>query len=121
MSYSSGMLNKRIRIARRSDEQHTQFGEDGKPNYEWLGWFWANETWNKGARVLQQGAIEDYDTVMFRLRFNPNIDRWCIIWCEDTFYQITSFHADRQANTIQLIAVEMANSEGIRIIEPSES
>ena len=31
------MLNKRIRIARRSKQQRTQFGEDGQPNYEWLG------------------------------------------------------------------------------------
>lgn len=119
MSYSTGMLNKRIRIARRSKQSSDKFG--GKPNYEWLGWFNAGETWSKGVKSLQEGALEAYDTVMFRLRYHDCIDRWCIIWCEGTYYQILSFHSDYHENTIQITAQELASPDSLNIIEPSES
>ena len=121
MAYSSGMLNKRIHIARRSDEQHTEFGEDGQSKYEWLGWFWAAENWNKGVKSLQQGAIEAYDTVMFRLRWCPCIDRWCLIWYNGTWYNIVNLNGDEQGNQIQILAQEIPNPESITIVEPSQS
>ena len=118
MAYTSGMLNKRIRIARRSKQSSDKFG--GKPNYEWLGWFWAAENWNKGVKSLQQGAIEAYDTVMFRLRWHACIDRWCLIWYNGTWYQILSFNADEHDNQIQITAQEIPN-QNVTVITPSES
>ena len=120
MSYSTGMLNKRIRIARRTEEQGSTFGKSGQPKYQLLGDFWANETFSKGVKALHEGALDAYDTVMFRLRWHGCIDRWCLIWYEGKFYQIQSFNADRQQNQIQITAVEMPN-QNVTIIEPSES
>ena len=119
MAYSTGMLNKRIRIAKRVENQDRQFGEDGQPKYEWLGWFWASEKWNKGAKSLQNGALEAYDVVMFRLRYHECIDRWCVIQYEGRWYQIQSFNENKQDNQIQITATEMANAP--TIIQPSES
>ena len=121
MAYSTGMLNKRIRIARRSEQQHTQFGEDGQSLYEWIDWFWAGETWNKGAKSLQNGAIEAYDVVMFRMRWCPCVDRWCLIWYNGKWYKILNLQEDEQANQIQILAQEVPNTESIQIVEPSES
>ena len=120
MAYSTGMLNKRIRIAKRVENQDRQFGEDGQPKYEWLGWFWASEKWNKGAKSLQNGALEAYDVVMFRLRYAPSIDRWCVIWFNGKFYKINNVNEDPQENQIQIIAEEII-SPNITIVEPIES
>ena len=113
MAYSTGMLNTRIRIAQRSEEQGSTFGKSGQPKYEWLGWFWASEKWNKGAKSLQNGALEAYDVVMFRLRYAPSIDRWCVIQYDGRWYQIQSFNASKQDNQIQITATEMANNPTI--------
>ena len=107
------MLNKRIRIAKRAEEQGSSFGKSGQPQYSWLGWFWAAESFSKGVKALHEGALDAYDTVMFRLRYTPCIDRWCLIWYDGKFYQIQSFNADKQANQIQITATEMANNPTI--------
>ena len=120
MSYSTGMLNKRIRIARRTEEQGSTFGKSGQPKYEWLDWFWAAESFSKGVKALQEGALDAYDTVMFRLRFHACIDRWCLIRYNGTWYQIMSFNPDEHENTIQITAQEMPN-QNVTILTPSES
>lgn len=124
--YSSGMLNKRIRIAKRAEEQDKQqdkssnFGKSGQPQYSWLGWFWANESFSKGVKALKEGALDAYDTVMFRLRYTPCIDRWCLIWYNGRFYQIQSLNEDAQANQIQITAVEMPN-QNVTLVEPNQA
>ena len=109
MSYSTGMLNKRIQIYRRASEQPSTFGKSGQPKYELVGTFWAAESFSKGAKALKEGALDAYDTVMFRLRYTDCIDRWSIIKYNGSFYQIQSFNADQQQNQIQITAVEMVN------------
>ena len=120
MAYSSGMLNKRIRIAKRAEEQGSSFGKSGQPQYSWLGWFWAAESFSKGVKALQEGALDAYDTVMFRMRYTPCIDRWCLIWYNGRFYQIQSLNEDAQANQIQITAVEMPN-QAVNIVEPNKN
>lgn len=119
------MLNKRIRIAKRAEEQDTQgkssnFGKSGQPQYSWLGWFWAAESFSKGVKALHEGALDAYDTVMFRLRYTPCIDRWCLIRYNGTWYQILSFNADEHDNQIQITAQEMPN-QNVTVITQSES
>ena len=111
MAYTSGMLNKRITIARRKQDTTDSFGKAGQPKYEILGCFWAAEDFNKGVKSLREGAFDAYDTVMFRMRYNAAIDRWCLIKYQDKWYQIQSFNADRQQNQIQITAMEMANQQ----------
>ena len=120
MAYSSGMLNKRIRIAKRAEEQGRSFGKSGQPQYTWLGWFWAAESFSKGVKALQEGALDAYDTVMFRLRYTPCIDRWCLIWYNGRFYQIQSLNEDAQQNQIQITAIEMPNQQAVTIVEPNK-
>ena len=54
MSYSTGMLNKRIQIYQRAEEQGSTFGKSGQPKYQLLGPFWANETFSKGVKALHE-------------------------------------------------------------------
>ena len=62
---------------------------------------------------MREGAVDAYDIVMFRMDWYPGIDRWCIIRYDGTWYQITSFNANKQAKTIQMTATEMANQQVI--------
>ena len=121
MAYSTGMLNKRIQIYKRAEEsQKDRFGKSGQPKYQLLGPFWANETFSKGVKALHEGALDAYDTVMFRLRYHACIDRWCLIRYNGTWYQILSFNADEHDNQIQITAQEMPN-QNVTVITPSES
>ena len=104
------MLGKRVTVARRSTETTgDNFGKQGQPKYEILGTFWMGETFNKGAKAMHEGALDAYDTVMFRCRYNANIDRWCLLKYNRKWYQITSFNEDYMDNQIQMTAVELAN------------
>jgi hypothetical protein len=75
------------------------------------------ETFNKGTKSLREGALDAYDTVMFRCRFNKDIDRWCLLKYNGKWYQITSLQEDYQTNQIQILATELAN-QNVNIVEP---
>ena len=120
MAYSTGMMNKRVTVAKRAENTQESFGKSGQPKYEILGTFWMGETFNKGVKSLREGALDAYDTVMFRLRYTPCIDRWCLIRYNGTWYQILSFNADEHDNQIQITAQEMPN-QNVTVITPSES
>lgn len=120
MAYTSGMLSKRIEIAKRKDDESGSFGKSGQPKYEILGWFWAAEDFNRGTKSLREGAFDAYDTVMFRMRYHACIDRWCLIRYLGKWYQIQSFNSDPHDNQIQITAMEMAN-QNVNIITPSQS
>ena len=111
MAYSSGILNYRAIIAKRSEDVENTFGKSGQPRYEILGEFHVNKTFSKGVKALHEGALDAYNTVMFRMRYHACIDRWCLIQCEGVWYQIQSLNADRQENQIQITAIEMANQD----------
>ena len=118
MAYSSGMLNKRITIAQRVAQQMGDFGmASAGLEYQILGTFWAAEDFNRGTKALREGAVDAYDTVMFRMRYNAQIDRWCLIKYNDVWYQIDSFNASYQDNTIQITAREMSNQD-VTIVNP---
>ena len=114
------MLNKRITIARRADDTGNGFGKSGQPKYEILGSYWAAETFSRGVKARHEGALDAYNTVMFRLRFHACIDRWCLIRYNGTWYQILSFNADEHDNQIQITAQEMPN-QNVTVITQSES
>lgn len=120
MAYSTGMLNRRVTIARRAENTTETFGKSGQPKYEILGEFWAAEDFNRGTKSLREGAFDAYDTVMFRMRFNKDIDRWCLIQYHGKWYQIQSFNEDYQDNQIQITAIELANQQ-VNIIYSSSS
>ena len=118
MSYSTGMMNKRVTVAKRYQDTQETFGKSGQPKYELLGTFWMAETFTKGVKAMHEGALDAYDTVMFRCRYNKDIDRWCLLKFHGKWYQITSFNEDYQENQIQMTAVELANQQ-VNIVEPT--
>ena len=111
-------MNKRVTIAQRySDSSPTFGGSNSVTKYTILGTFWAAEDYSKGTKSLREGAYDAYDYVMFRMRYNAQIDRWCLIKFREKWYQIQSLNEDYQTNQIQITAVEMANQQ-VNIVEP---
>jgi SPP1 family predicted phage head-tail adaptor len=127
MAYSTGMMNKRVKIAKRVDSEGGSFGRSsGGQKYEWVNkegdhGFWASEKFNKGVKSMREGAVDAYDTVMFRMRYNAEIDRWCLVQYHGRWYQIQSFNEDYQTNEIQITATEMANQNVTIVINNSNS
>ena len=105
------MLNNRSVIAKRADDQAQTFGKQGQPRYAIVGEFWAAADFSRGTKALREGAMDAYDTLMFRLRYTDQIDRWCLIQLDGKWYSIQSFHPDKQANQIQITAQEMPNQQ----------
>lgn len=117
--YSTGMLKKRIEIAKRVESTNGQFGKSSAgQKYQSMGKFWASETWNKGVKSLREGAVDAYDTVMFRMRWAKDVDRWCLIKYQGRWYQIQSLNEDYQRNEIQITATEMVN-QNVTLVEPT--
>lgn len=115
-------MNKRVKIAKRVESEGGDFGrKSGGQKYTLLGEFWAAESFNKGVKSLREGAVDAYDTVMFRMRFNADIDRWCLIQYQGRWYQIQSFNEDYQTNELQITATEMANQKVTIVPQPSNS
>lgn len=117
MAYTTGMMNKRVKVARRAADAASGYGKGAAGvRYTILGEFWAAEDYNKGVKSLREGAYDAYDTVMFRMRYNKDIDRWCLIQYQGRWYQIQSFNANYQDNQIQITAMELANQQ-VTIVE----
>lgn len=111
MGYSTGIMDRRVVVAKRAADVDAGFGKQGQPRYEILGEFWAAEDFNRGIKSLREGALDAYDVVMFRMRYNSDIDRWCIIQYLGKWYQILSLNESFRNNTIQITAKELANQK----------
>lgn len=115
-------MNKRIKIAKRVDSTGGDFGRSsGGQKYQMLGEFWASKKFDKGMKSLREGAVDAYDTVMFRMRFNADIDRWCLVQYQGKWFQIQSCNEDYQTNEIQITAKEMANQNVTIVYSPTNS
>lgn len=123
MRYSTGMQKYRVKVAKRAATQDSTFGgTTSVTSYEWLRQagdhaFWMAEDFNRGLKAMREGALDAYDTVMFRCDYHEGLDRWCLLQYQGRWYQITSFHADYSNNTTQITAVELAN-QNVDIAEP---
>lgn len=107
MGYSTGMMRHRIDVYRKAADVQGQFGRNsGGVRYVPLGTFWAGVTFSKGMKALREGAVDAYDTVMVRMRWNKDIDHDCIIRYHDKYYDIQSLNEDFQDNQIQITAVQ---------------
>ena len=83
MGYSAGMLNKRVTIAKRVKAEAGKMGLDsGGIKYQEVATVWAEKKFNKGAKSLNEGAVDAYDVVLFRMRYRNDIDRWCLLKCQ---------------------------------------
>lgn len=101
------MLRHRVEVLKRTQED-SDFGlRSGEPTFERVCCVWSDVTWKKGQKSLNAGAMDALDSVMFRMRFDGRITRDCFLRYDGTIYQTEQFHADRQENTIQILATEI--------------
>jgi SPP1 family predicted phage head-tail adaptor len=114
MAYTSGLLKHRVTILNRTEAQQGKFGLDSAGvEFEPAGTVWASVDWAKGKGAMNAGALDVYGVVMIRMRWNPIVNERSWILYGDKLYQIVgeTFHADRQENTIQMTAIELANQQ----------
>ena len=110
-------MKYRVQVAKRATDESASFGKSGQPKYEILGTFWMAEDFNRGVKAMREGALDAYDTVMFRCRYIKQLNRWCLLKYNGKWYQITSFQEDYQENQIQMLATELANQQ-VNIVDP---
>lgn len=114
MGYSAGLLNHRVTFAKRVESDAGSYGKSsGGMKYQVVGTFYAKVDFNKGVKSLREGAVDAYDTLMFRLHWRGDVDRWCLIKYNGKWYQIDSFNSDYIDNQLQITATEMANQNVI--------
>ena len=107
MAYSSGMLLERVAVMVRDDEQSGDFGRSSAGRkYRYAATFQTAFDFNRGTKSLREGAVDGYDRVMFRMRYNKVVDRNSMLVYKGKTYQIESFNADWRQITIQITAVE---------------
>ena len=105
MAYPTGLLNHRIMILNKVLPTQGEFGETTQ--YEVKSCVWAQVTWSKGVKALREGALDAYDTIMVRMRYNTIVSRDSRLQHDGVTYQIQSMHRDYQDNTIQITATEI--------------
>jgi SPP1 family predicted phage head-tail adaptor len=103
MAYTSGLLKYRVTILNK--QVASGFGETTA--YQPAATVWADITWKKGQKALNEGALDAQDTVLIRMRYNKIVSRDSQLQHDGVTYQIQSLHADRQDNTIQITATEI--------------
>ena len=103
MGYSSGMLKHRVTI--KNKVTASAFGET--TGYADAGTVWADVTFSRGVKSLREGALDAYDTVIIRMRYNKIVSRDSHLVHDGKEYQIQSFHRDYQENIIQITAQEI--------------
>lgn len=114
MSYSSGLLNKRVTILNRAEATTSDWGKDAQ-GVEWerCCHVWASIDYTKGKRAMNAGALDVYAVVLVRMRWNGMVTMRSRIEHHGQMYQIIgeTFHADKQANTIQFNAQIIINEK----------
>ena len=109
------MRNHRITILNKVSPAEKAFGE--KTGYKREGSLNSSYEFNKGTRALREGALDAYDSVMFRLNFSGNvakkITRESLIEMHGKIYQIQSLNEDYHDNKIIIRATEMTTQVNI--------
>lgn len=107
MTYSAGILNKRVTVQRRvANTGSYGTGSSGYTVTD-IATIWANVTWSRGIRAMREGAVDAYDQIMVRCRYRDWLTRDCILLIKGRTYQIDTLHASYEENTIQITATEM--------------
>ena len=114
------MRNHRVTILNKVAPTEKAFGE--KTGYQREGSLWSSYEFTKGTKALREGALDAYDSVVFRLNFSANvtITRESLIEMHGKIYQIQSLNSDYHDNKIIIRATEMTTQVSI-IPEPYSS
>lgn len=107
MAYTAGFLKYKVVILNRQEAEPGRFGLDSS-GIEWAqdACVWASVEWQKGKTGMHEGALDSYGVVLVRMRWNCIACPRSRIIYEGQTYQVLpeTFHADKQANTIQFLA-----------------
>ena len=106
MGYSSGMLDKRIGIwaVDRENASGKAGRGSGGVRYVNTGCVWGSLKFTRGQRAMSEGALESYDVVMIRMRWNEIVNKDSRLTCEGKTYQIIQLQSDKRENIVQIIA-----------------
>ena len=102
------MLNRRVAIMKRATETQ-DFGKDR--GYVYAGTVWAGVDYSRGSKSLREGALDAYDRLIIRMRWNRIIDPFCMVVYNGRTYQIESFNDDDHDNQIQLVVVSVPGKD----------
>ena len=86
----------------------TTFGETA--SWQDVATVWAAKTWKHGAKALQEGALDAYDKVLFRMNWNNVVRRDSLLVCEGKTYQVLSLDGEYQKNEIEILAQEVVQA-----------
>lgn len=106
MAYSTDLLDKRVEIWNREEGAQTALGKQSG-RYVCKGVAWAGLTWNKGVKAMREGALDAYDIVMVRMRWNPLVNRDTRIVCEGKTYEVDSLNSDKGQDVMQMTCHEI--------------
>lgn len=106
MAYQSGFIHNRVTI--RNKVVATGFGET--TGYQDAATVWANVSFSKGMKALHEGALDAYDTVIIRMRYNSIVSRDSHLVHDGREYQIQSFHRNYEENIVQITATEIVQA-----------
>lgn len=111
--FKAGMRPYRVTILNKVTPTEKAFGE--KTGYKRDGSLWSSYNFNKGTKALREGALDAYDTVVFRMNFSANvkITRESLIECNGKIFQIQSLNDDHHENKIVVTATEMTTQVNI--------
>ena len=117
-------MNKRVAVLNPATVTQGKFGrQSAGRGYKFDGKFWAAVDFNKGMKSMREGALDAYDTLMVRMRWNNKVTvRSMIVWNGRTF-AVRSFNDDRKTNQIQLLIREDTGQDlsGLVPYDPSNS
>lgn len=118
MSYSTGMMNKRVAVLSRMAASAGEFGRgSGGQTYVVSQEVWAAIDFVRGLSALREGALDAYDTVMIRMRWNPTVTRESLLWHDGRMYEVQQLNSERQRNQMQITAQERPDLErGVRLV-----
>ena len=103
MAYQAGFRPHLVTI--RNKVVATGFGETTQ--YQDVKTVHAAKTWKHGAKAMQEGALDAYDKVLFRMNYNTIVQRDSLLVCEGKTYQVLSLNGDFKANEIEILAQEV--------------
>ena len=111
--FEAGMRPYRVTILNKVTPTEKAFGE--KTGYKRDGSLWSSYKFDKGTKALREGALDAYNTVMFRMNFSANvkITRDSLIECNGKIFQIQSLNDDPRENKIVVTATEMTTQVNI--------
>jgi head-tail adaptor len=111
--FEAGMRPYRVTVLNKVTPTEKAFGE--KTGYKRDGSLWSSYNFDKGTKALREGALDAYNTVMFRMNFSANvkITRESLIECQGKIFQIQSLNDDHHENKIVVTATEMTTQVNI--------